>query len=177
MRCGADDWAEGKGITSPTCGERVLGADMTCELNSVVRRVVRMAVRKQGGKVSHRLIMSAARARGADISKSQMHARHINHVWPMFLVSKMKIVIGRGTCATPRSPLKTVAETKGSPHGDRARVRYGLRGDSGVRASKFGAPGFSLASEYAIWGELQHTHAHGRADNPLPKPRSQTHNP
>lgn len=28
---------------------------MTCELNSVVRRVVRMAERKQGGKVSHRL--------------------------------------------------------------------------------------------------------------------------
>lgn len=40
---------------------------------------------KAGGKkASHGRIMSAARARGGDISRSRMHAKHIDHVSPMF---------------------------------------------------------------------------------------------
>lgn len=45
-----DGWAEGKGTTSPAHCERELRADMTCEVNNVVREIVRLAGRKKEGR-------------------------------------------------------------------------------------------------------------------------------
>lgn len=78
---------------------------MTREFNSVVRESVRLAGRKKGGEeASHGLIMSAARARGGDISRSRMHARQ-SYQSRFANVPKKRNVIERGMCAIPKSQL------------------------------------------------------------------------